>query len=77
MQHVGVFKVIENFHSFFCKGDKDYQESFKVIQYFIQTKALGKLCSIPNKEGKMKENFIDFGVMKSLFNDIVLFNFYN
>ena len=76
MQHIGVFRVTDNFHSFFCRGDKSYEDATEIIQFYVQTKALGKICSIPNKHGIQRDNYLDYSVLISLFKDIVLFNYY-
>ena len=76
MQHVGVFHITDNFHSFFCRGDKSYKDALQNIQYFVQTKVLGKICAIPNKQGNCRQNYLDYRMIGNLFKDIALFNYY-
>ena len=54
MQHIAIYKILDNFHSFFCKGDKSYKEASANIKVFNLTKVLGNHGSIPDSSGHQK-----------------------
>ena len=67
---------MDNFHSVFCKGDKTYDDAVKDIRLYNLTKVLGKQCSIPNKTGEKKLDYLNYDVIANIFEDIMIYNYY-
>mmetsp|Transcript_11802 Transcript_11802/g.18132 ORF Transcript_11802/g.18132 Transcript_11802/m.18132 type:complete len:106 (-) Transcript_11802:326-643(-) len=71
------FSIVDNFHSFFCRGDKSYTDSMSNIRVFNLTKAMANQAAIPNKQGLKKLDMVEYDVISNIFQDIVMFNFYD
>mmetsp|Transcript_23983 Transcript_23983/g.36808 ORF Transcript_23983/g.36808 Transcript_23983/m.36808 type:complete len:383 (-) Transcript_23983:586-1734(-) len=74
--HVQIFKIIDNFHSFFCRGDKSYKEASQNIKVFNLTKIMGSICSVPCKIGIKRHNTIEMEIISNMMKDLAMFNFY-
>ena len=75
-QHRRVFSIKDNFHSVFCRGDKSYEDALQDIKLYNLTKVMGSQCSIPSKTGEKKMDYLNYDVIASVFEDIVMYNYY-
>jgi hypothetical protein len=76
-QHRRIFSIVDNFHSLFCRGNKPFEECMGNIVTYNHTKTLGNQCSIPNKQGIKKEDYLDYDVIAYLWEDGVMYNYYH
>mmetsp|Transcript_4753 Transcript_4753/g.7168 ORF Transcript_4753/g.7168 Transcript_4753/m.7168 type:complete len:361 (+) Transcript_4753:3338-4420(+) len=76
LMHHHIFKMFENLHDFFCRGSATFKQFESLLRMFNLTKTLASQSSIPNGEGKKKENFIDFGILGNIVADAILYNYY-
>jgi hypothetical protein len=60
----------------FCKGDKAYGDALGNIKVYNLTKVLGNHCSIPNKMGIKKLDYLDYDILGNLFEDVIMFNYF-
>jgi len=74
--HRRLFSIQDNFHSVFCRGDKTYEGAFYDINLYLLTKILGKQCSIPSKTGEKKIDYLNYDVIASVFEDVVIYNYF-
>lgn len=73
--HRGIFKMNENLHDLFCKGNKDYKEALGKVQDYNMTKILTRQCSIPDLDGNYKESKVELNVIHAVQFDIELYNY--
>jgi len=71
------YSIVDNFHSFFCRGDKNYRASMANIHVFNLTKALNNQMSVPNNQGKHSEDALHFDLGNAIYHDLILFNFFH
>jgi hypothetical protein len=76
MQHTNIFQITNNFHSVFCRGDKEYEDAMGNIKVFNLTKILGNKCSIPSKMGIKRLDYLDFNILNHLFDETIMFNYF-
>ena len=74
--HRKIFNVVSNFHSLFCRGDKNYEQSVQDIKVYNLTKILAARCSIPNRLGDKKQDFLNYEVMNAIFEDQIMYNYF-
>mmetsp|Transcript_41398 Transcript_41398/g.63107 ORF Transcript_41398/g.63107 Transcript_41398/m.63107 type:complete len:142 (+) Transcript_41398:4207-4632(+) len=74
--HRRLFSIQDNYHSFFCRGDKSYEEACYDINLYLLTKILGRQCSIPSKTGEKKQDYLNYDVIANVFEDVVMYNYF-
>ena len=70
------FKIVDNYHSFFCRGDKGYSESMANIKVFNLTKAFANQAAIMNFNGIRKLDSVEYNLISNLFKDLFVYNFF-
>ena len=75
VMHRKIFSIIENLHDLCCKGNKDYKQALENVQDYNMTKILTRKCSIPDKNGDIKDGSCDFNVLFSVQMDIELYSY--
>ena len=68
--HRKVFKIIDNFHSVFCRGDKTVDDATMPIKIYNLTKVITHQCSVPNEIGEKKTFALSFDLIHNIFSDI-------
>jgi len=75
LAHISQFRIKEQYHSVFCRGDLSYQDAGISIKMFNFSKILASLCSIPTIEGEKGKSYLNYDVIHGIFEDILIFNY--
>ena len=74
--HSKIFRNIDQFHSFFCRGDKNFRQSIQNVKVFNLTKIISVNASLPDSKGLVRNNSINYHIIKNVMDDVVLYNFF-
>lgn len=72
--HLQIFRISDNLHDLWCRGNLDYKTSLANVEDFNQSKTLARKCSIPNQDD-IRMSVVHMNIVHDVQMDIEMFNY--
>mmetsp|Transcript_22505 Transcript_22505/g.34798 ORF Transcript_22505/g.34798 Transcript_22505/m.34798 type:complete len:106 (+) Transcript_22505:2242-2559(+) len=64
--HRNKFRIVENLHDLFCRGNKNYKQALENMQEYNLSRVVTYHCSFPDLSGEKKHAIVDFPTIRSI-----------